>query len=69
MGSPKRLEYTAIGDVVNLASRLCHEAKGGEIVVESLFAPIEEAAFERAEALSLKGVAEPVPIYRYRSEG
>jgi len=67
MGSPQRLEYTAIGDVVNLASRLCHEAKGGEIVVEAVFAPVEETAFERAGSLSLKGVAEPVPIYRFRS--
>ncbi|MBI3448556.1 MAG: GAF domain-containing protein [Acidobacteria bacterium] len=31
MGSDKRVEYTAIGGVVNLAFRLCREAAAGEI--------------------------------------
>ncbi|HZE89737.1 MAG TPA: GAF domain-containing protein, partial [Verrucomicrobiae bacterium] len=30
MGSDKRVEYTAVGDVVNLAFRLCREAAAGE---------------------------------------
>jgi adenylate cyclase len=50
MGSADRHEFTAIGDSVNTASRLCGLAKGGEVL-------ISQTTYERAG----KGVeAEPV---------
>lgn len=33
LGSSRSMEYTAIGDEVNVASRFCGEAKGGQILI------------------------------------
>jgi len=64
VGKRSLFDFTAVGDVVNVAARLQGEAKGGEIVasgrlVDRLAAP----AGDRVE-VSLKGKAEPVVAYR-----
>jgi len=68
IGGASRLEYTAVGPAVNLASRLCAEAAGGQVLVDQrtreLLADESRGARLRAgEALSLKGFAEPVPSF------
>ncbi|MEA2840530.1 MAG: adenylate cyclase [Methylobacteriaceae bacterium] len=65
IGFERRLEYSAIGSVMNLASRLCDEAKPGQIIVSrrvfSEVEPIVEAA--ELPPLTLKGFSRPVPAY------
>jgi adenylate cyclase len=73
IGFDRRLEYAAVGSVTNLASRLCDEAKAGQIVVSQRAYGMVEQWAEAApiEDLHLKGFARPVPaveILRWRHE-
>ncbi len=64
IGSEEQFHYTAIGPVVNLASRLCDEALSGQILIsESAYAEVEELAeVEPIGDLSLKGFPKPLPV-------
>jgi len=66
IGSQDKREYTVMGDVVNIASRLKDVAPKGEIIVSE---PVFRASrylfdYEARPAVSLKGIKEPVRIYR-----
>jgi adenylate cyclase len=64
VGKRSLYDFTAVGDVVNVAARLQGEAKGGEIVVSGrLGERLAAAPGERLE-ISLKGRAEPVVAFR-----
>lgn len=68
IGAASRLEYTAVGPAVNLASRLCSEAVHGQILVDPRTRELmgeEQAArsLGQGEALHLKGFAQPVQSY------
>src|SRR5258708_27090197 len=62
IGFERRLEYAAIGSVTNLASRLCDEAKAGQIVAsQRTFGMVEQwAEAAPIDALNLKGFNHPV---------
>lgn len=57
-------DFTAIGDVVNTASRLQSHAAGGEVVVSARLARHLDEPLGPAETLTVKGKAEPVPAHR-----
>ena len=65
IGFEGRWDYACIGSVTNLASRLCSEAKGGQILTnQKTLARIEDATqAEPLGALTLKGIALPVPAF------
>jgi class 3 adenylate cyclase/DNA-binding NarL/FixJ family response regulator len=65
VGGGGRLEYTVIGDAVNVAQRLQSEAEGGEVVAAS--STIAAAPSIRAEPIGprvVKGREEPVEVFR-----
>jgi adenylate cyclase len=64
IGERALYDFTAVGDVVNTASRLQGEAAGGEIVISERVAKgLSEPAGTRVE-LTLKGKSEPQVAYR-----
>ncbi len=65
LGGGGRLEYTVVGDAVNIAQRLQSEAAGGEIVASaSTIAAAPEIACESIGPRQVKGREEPVEVYR-----
>jgi adenylate cyclase len=69
IGFEQRWEYAAIGNVPNLAARLCGEARAGEILldaqVEHEVAPL--AYTEPIGPLHLRGFFQPVAAFRLRA--
>jgi class 3 adenylate cyclase len=65
IGAEGRLHYTAVGNVVNLASRLCASAEDSQILVDRFAAEAIGAAVPLValDALTLKGFDQPVPVF------
>jgi class 3 adenylate cyclase/CheY-like chemotaxis protein len=71
IGFPGRVDYGAIGNVTNLAARLCGEAHGGEILVSQRVCALldDGIAVEPAGELVLKGFQRAVPAFRVAANG
>src|SRR5205085_10265010 len=68
IGGGGRLEYTVIGDAVNIAQRLQSEALGGEIVAAaSTIAAAPRIAAEPIGARAIRGREEQVEVFRVRT--
>ncbi len=65
IGTPKRLDYTAIGNTVNIAARLESNAKAGQILISE---KVYDAVKDRITAVNIgeryfKGKSEAVTVY------
>lgn len=61
-----RLEYVAVGNAVNLASRLCDRAEDGEVLSDARTAedlsPEDKVFVQERPPEPLKGFADPIPV-------
>jgi adenylate cyclase len=65
IGSPRRVDYTVVGDTVNTASRLMSNAVGGQILISQSTAEEIGDSFDLAilPPLAVKGRSEPVMVF------
>lgn len=65
IGSKHKMDYTVIGDNVNLAARLYANAKGGQILIsQSTFEEVKHILeVNKLEPIMVKGKSQPVDIY------
>src|SRR6516165_3923278 len=65
IGFEGRFDYAAVGTVSNIASRLCDEAKAGQILISPrvLMAVEDKVKVEPVGELTLKGIRRPMTAY------
>jgi len=69
IGFEGRWDYAAIGNVTNLAARLCSEAKSGQVLADRKTMAVLDGVFEfdSVGPLTLKGFSQPVPAFSLRN--
>jgi adenylate cyclase len=69
LGATSRMNYTVVGDEVNVAARLYNVARGGEIIIsETTYAQCREIVeVDPLEPVEVKGKTKPIAVYRVRS--
>jgi class 3 adenylate cyclase len=71
IGTEGRLHYNAIGNVANLASRLCSSAADSQVLIDRVAAEAVGSRVPLVElnARTLKGFDEPVPVFAVVDRG
>jgi adenylate cyclase len=68
MGSRERMDYTVLGDHVNLAARLCAQAGPGQTLLSHssyrAIVGLSEFAIAALAPIVVRGKSEPVPVYQ-----
>ncbi len=69
IGNAERLDWTAIGDVVNTASRIEQNSSGGQVLIsDSTYSMIhEKVEWQREMQISVKGKVEQLKVYFVKS--
>ena len=71
MGSKERMDFTVLGDHVNLAARLCDRAARGQTLLSEAaseaIAARPEFAVRKLDAITVKGKSKPIPVYDLRA--
>jgi adenylate cyclase len=65
IGSARRMDYTVIGDAVNLSSRLCANAAGAQILISDSTFQLLDGSYpaRRLDPIQVKGKETPVEVF------
>jgi adenylate cyclase len=65
IGCQRQMDYTAIGDNMNLASRICGVARGGQILISQATYQLirQDVVAHEMAPVQVKGKAQPVQLY------
>ena len=71
VGTREAMDYTVVGDAVNVAARLQSLAKPGEILIsDGTHALLREVTnMERMRSIKLRGREQPLDIYKITLDG
>jgi len=67
IGSEQQMNYTVIGDTINLGARLCSHAKSGEILISKSVKDIlkKDYNFKEISPIEVKGKSKPIDVWIY----